>query len=161
MVNLKKAKEEDLSIIADLAKIIWNDHYIPIIGKTQVDYMLARIYNLESLKEQLNVKKHQFYLIRNEEKNLGFLSVSSENGHDYFLHKFYINQSEANKGIGTQALNLIIGLVNPHSITLTVNRQNYKSINFYFKNGFKIEKVEDFDIGNGFQMNDFVLKRVL
>lgn len=161
MVNLKKAKEEDLSIIADLAKIIWNDHYIPIIGKTQVDYMLARIYNLESLKEQLNLKNQQFYLIRDEEKSIGFLSVSSENTGDYFLHKFYINQLEANKGIGTQVLSLIIEMLHPKTLTLTVNRQNYKSINFYFKNGFKIERVEDFDIGNGFQMNDFVMKKVL
>ena len=35
--------------------------------------------------------------------------------------------------------------------------QNYKSINFYFKNGFVIERVADFDIGNNFVMNDFVM----
>jgi hypothetical protein len=40
---------------------------------------------------------------------------------------------------------------------LTVNRQNYKSINFYFKIGFRIEKCADFPIGNGFVMNDFVM----
>jgi RimJ/RimL family protein N-acetyltransferase len=41
---------------------------------------------------------------------------------------------------------------------LTVNRKNFKSINFYFKLGFKIESVEDFDIGNNYFMNDFVMK---
>jgi ribosomal protein S18 acetylase RimI-like enzyme len=45
----------------------------------------------------------------------------------------------------------------PKTIRLTVNRQNFKSINFYFKLGFKIEKVADFDIGNGYFMNDFVM----
>ena len=46
----------------------------------------------------------------------------------------------------------------PHSkLTLTVNRQNYKAINFYFKLGFKIQTVADFDIGNGYVMNDFVM----
>lgn len=161
MVNLIRAKEEDLKIIADLANVVWNEHYVPIIGKTQVDYMLANIYNLDSLREQIKAKKHDFYLIQNENQNIGFLSVSSENKADYFLHKFYINTSESNKGIGTQVLELIISILNPKSLTLTVNRQNFKSINFYFKNGFKIESVEDFDIGNGFQMNDFVMKRVL
>jgi hypothetical protein len=38
-----------------------------------------------------------------------------------------------------------------------VNRQNYKAINFYFKLGFKIQTVADFDIGNGYVMNDFVM----
>ena len=46
-------------------------------------------------------------------------------------------------------------------ITLTVNRQNYKAINFYFKHGFKIKSVDDFDIGNGFFMNDFVMEKLL
>ena len=45
----------------------------------------------------------------------------------------------------------------PQTLRLTVNRQNYKSINFYFKNGFVIEKTADFDIGSGYFMNDFVM----
>jgi ribosomal protein S18 acetylase RimI-like enzyme len=48
-------------------------------------------------------------------------------------------------------------ILQPKSITLSVNRQNFKSINFYFKNGFKIKSVEDFDIGNDYEMNDFVM----
>jgi ribosomal protein S18 acetylase RimI-like enzyme len=76
---------------------------------------------------------------------------------DFFLHKFYIDQQVSNSGIGTKVLNLLIELIKPKSLTLTVNRQNYKSINFYFKNGFKIDRVEDFDIGNGYHMNDFVM----
>jgi ribosomal protein S18 acetylase RimI-like enzyme len=54
-------------------------------------------------------------------------------------------------------LDYIVDIRNPKTIRLTVNRQNYKSINFYFKNGFKIERVEDFDIGSGFWMNDFIM----
>jgi ribosomal protein S18 acetylase RimI-like enzyme len=42
-------------------------------------------------------------------------------------------------------------------VRLNVNRQNYKSINFYFKLGFKIEKVVDIDLDKGYQMNDFIM----
>ena len=45
----------------------------------------------------------------------------------------------------------------PQEIRLQVNRQNFKAINFYFKAGFKIEKVADFDIGDGYFMNDFIM----
>ena len=107
----------------------------------------------------MTLKKHLFYLIQKDEEAIGFMSVSSKNDADFFLHKFYIDQQKSNAGIGTQALHLIIDLIKPKSLTLTVNRQNYKSINFYFKNHFKIERVEDFDIGNGYQMNDFVMVR--
>jgi hypothetical protein len=34
---------------------------------------------------------------------------------------------------------------------------NVASINFYFKNGFKIEKWADFEIGNGYEMNDYIM----
>lgn len=157
MVNLKQATEQDLSAISDLAKIIWNAHYVSIIGQKQVDYMLQKMYNHTSLLSQLNEQKHVFYLIEENNCVLGFLSISSKNNRDYFLHKFYIDQQQAGKGIGTYALNALIQLINPKLIELTVNRQNYKSINFYFKNGFVIDKVADFDIGDGYVMNDFVM----
>ncbi len=159
MIHLKIAEEKDLSIISKLAKIIWNDHYVPIIGQQQVDYMLDKMYNHQSLVEQLVQKRHVFYLIQKEDESIGFISVSSENTTDYFLHKFYIDQQKSNSGIGTQAFNLLIETINSKSLTLTVNRQNFKSINFYFKNQFKIDRVEDFNIGDGYQMNDFVMVR--
>jgi RimJ/RimL family protein N-acetyltransferase len=159
MLHLKVAEEKDLNIISTLAKVIWNAHYVSIVGQKQVDYMLSKIYNHESLIEQLVQKKHIFYLIQNNDESIGFISISSENQKDYFLHKFYIDQQKSNAGIGTEMLNLLLEKINPKSLTLTVNRQNYKSINFYFKNHFKINRVEDFDIGDGYQMNDFVMVR--
>jgi diamine N-acetyltransferase len=160
MLHLRLVEKKDLDIISNLAKRIWNDHYVEIIGQQQVDYMLAKMYNHESLLDQLINKKHVLYLIENNNESIGFMSVSSENQQDYFLHKFYVDQQISNSGIGTKALSLLVEKIRPNSLTLTVNRQNYKSINFYFKNQFKVEKVEDFDIGNGYQMNDFVMKRL-
>ena len=91
MIHLKVAEEKDLSIISKLAKVIWNDHYVDIVGQPQVDYMLSKMYNHESLIEQLNQQKHVFYLIDKDNVDIGFLSVSSQNKNDYFLHKFYID----------------------------------------------------------------------
>ena len=88
---------------------------------------------------------------------VGFISVNSKKKGEWFLNKFYINQLKAKKGIGSKVFDLLLELTNPKKITLTVNRQNYKSINFYFKKGFKIEKVADFEIGKNYVMNDFVM----
>ena len=157
MIELTLANESHIDTISELAYTIWNTHYVPIIGQEQVDYMLNQMYNKENLTLQLEVNKHQFYLINNNKLSIGFISVSSVNQKDYFLHKFYIHQHESKKGIGTLSLDKLIDLLKPQTITLTVNRQNFKSINFYFKNGFTIDRVEDFDIGNGYAMNDFVM----
>ena len=46
------------------------------------------------------------------------------------------------------------------ALELQVHRQN-KARNFYEKLGFVIIKEKDFDIGNGFFMNDYVMEKVL
>lgn len=157
MIQLTLANQSHIDTISELAHTIWNAHYVPIIGQEQVDYMLDQMYNKENLTLQLEINKHQFYLIHSHSQCVGFISVSTINQKDYFLHKFYIHKHESKKGIGTKCLDKLSELIKPQSITLTVNRQNYKSINFYFKNGFTIDRVEDFDIGNGYVMNDFVM----
>ncbi len=158
-VQLIKAESADIPEITRLAGIVWHQHYPAIISMQQIDYMLKLMYSSESLNEQMNIKGHVFYFINQRNINIGFISVSKieEINSGYFLHKFYIDQTLAGKGSGTLAHNELIRLLNPSYVKLTVNRQNYKSINFYFKNGFKIDSVADFDIGNGYVMNDFVM----
>lgn len=157
-VSIIKAQESDFKLIAELAKNIWHKHYVPIIGEEQVNYMLEKIYSKNSLTEQTITKKHVFYLIQEEVNTIGFVSISSENETDFWIHKFYVLQNNQNKGVGSTVFNEVLKQMNqPKTIRLTVNRQNFKSINFYFKLGFKIEQVADFDIGNGYFMNDFIM----
>jgi diamine N-acetyltransferase len=157
MLVLKPATQKDFTTIETLARTIWHKHYIPIVGETQVNYMLDKLYSEEGLQKQCN-EGQNFYLIINDEKETGFISVSSTDNKNLMLHKFYILQEKQNTGLGSLVFKKIVEeLYHPETIRLTVNRQNYKSINFYFKLGFKIEKVADFDIGDGYFMNDFVM----
>lgn len=157
-VKLIPAEQKDINQIAGLAKLTWNQHYPSIISQQQIDYMLHKMYSFESLAEQMTQKGHSFFLIEIKETTSGFISVNKENEMDWFLNKFYIDQDKAAKGSGAKAFDELKKIIQPSKITLTVNRQNFKSINFYFKMGFKIESVADFDIGNGYVMNDFVLQ---
>lgn len=155
---MKAATPAELDTVSRLAEKIWNAHYVPIIGQQQVDYMLNRMYSRASLEEQLTQKQHLFYLVELNGNDIqGFVSVHREKGGEWFLNKFYILPDKAAKGLGTAVFEELKKLLQPGKITLTVNRQNYKSINFYFKNGFKIDHVADFDIGEGYVMNDFVM----
>jgi diamine N-acetyltransferase len=156
-IKLIPATVKDIDVISALAKIVWNQHYPAIITQKQINYMLGLMYSSESLTEQIEKKGHLFFLLEQEGKQVGFISVNPESKHEWFLNKFYIDQSLASKGIGAIAFELLKKAIQPKKITLTVNRQNFKSVNFYFKVGFKIERVADFDIGNGYVMNDFVM----
>lgn len=154
---LEKATVHDIYEIEQLAKLIWNQYYQSIISQEQINYMLKLMYSPESILEQMQKKKHQFYFIRDKILRVGFVSVSRIKNRNWFLNKFYIDQKIASRGIGSKAFQELNKLIKPKKITLTVNRQNFKAVNFYFKNGFIIDHVADFEIGNGFVMNDFVM----
>jgi RimJ/RimL family protein N-acetyltransferase len=154
---LKAVSETEIEKIADLAKIIWQKYYPPIIGQEQVDYMLKNMYNTKSLLNQINEKGQQFYFIIFENETIGFISVTNEKDGCWMLNKFYVLDKEAGKGIGTEILEELKKIIQPKKIRLTVNRNNFKSINFYFKNGFRIDAVAQFDIGEGYIMDDFIM----
>lgn len=156
-VKLISAGTSDIPLISALAERIWNQHYPAIISQVQIDYMLELMYDHKRLKEQMTVKNHQFYFITAQSERIGFLSVHEEEDSVWQLNKFYIDQTKSRKGIGSIAFKELQDLTSASKIRLTVNRQNFKAINFYFKCGFKIERVADFEIGNGFVMNDFVM----
>ncbi|MDZ4664349.1 MAG: GNAT family N-acetyltransferase [Bacteroidota bacterium] len=156
-INLVKADIVDAALIENLARTIWHEYYPSIITVEQIDYMLKKMYSQDSLLEQMTQKKDTFYLVLVNHEPQGFISITHNDEKNYFLNKFYLIQNSAAKGKGTRAFKQLLSILQPNKITLTVNRQNFKSINFYFKNGFVIERVADFDIGNNYVMNDFVM----
>ena len=155
--SARTATEDDIPLINSLAQKIWRLHYPSIISQEQIEYMLEKMYSPEALKNQMQ-DGHCFELCYADDKPIGYCSYSKQDNRNYFLHKMYIGTAQHHKGIGTwffkQVFEKISGIKN---LRLTVNRKNYTAINFYFKNGFIIEEVKDFDIGNGFWMNDFVM----
>ncbi len=156
-IQLQKTKSQDIPLIISLAHKIWKAYYPAIITHEQIDYMLDKFYWTSSLEEQMN-DGQVFYLINSNAISVGYLSVEQQNHGDYFLNKFYIDPNEHRKNIGeTSFLQLLDLLPDLKTMRLTVNRSNFKSINFYFKLGFIIEEVKDFDIGNNYFMNDFIM----
>jgi len=153
-----QASYQEIDKIIELAQKIWRDHYPSIIGEEQVEFMLAKMYDKASLEKQIQ-KGDEFYLAFDESENryLGFVSIKNEGESKLFINKFYIDTNHQRFGIGLLFFDFILREYVPQEIRLQVNRQNFKAINFYFKAGFKIEKVADFDIGDGYFMNDFIM----
>jgi ribosomal protein S18 acetylase RimI-like enzyme len=156
-LKFKKATNADVSLIAQLAQSIWKKHYIAIITLEQIDYMLEMMYSSASLSKQLE-EGHEFTLVYSDAKPIGYISLNTTDGKNYFLNKFYIEMDEQAKGVGSALFQyMLTKMPAAETIALYVNRENYKSINFYFKHGFIIKEVINNDIGNGFFMNDFIM----
>jgi len=147
-----------LETVAKLAYKIWNEHYPSVIGQEQVNYMLNKFYAIDALKKQID-EGQKFYLIIEKEQNIGFFSISEKEINTIFIHKFYVDCSDRNKGIGARVMTQLFTQYPKANFTLNVNRQNFKPINFYFKMGFKIMNIIDIEIGDGYAMNDFIMTK--
>jgi RimJ/RimL family protein N-acetyltransferase len=154
-ITLQQATPGDILRIGAMAQRIWRAHYPAIIGEKQVEYMLALNYKPASLQEQIEAGQ-VFFLVMDYDEPIGFLAVSDRGEGSFFLHKFYMDNERRGRGLGKIVFELLLARYPQlRELRLTVNRQNYKSINFYFRIGFIIEKCVDIPIGDGFEMNDF------
>lgn len=158
-ITFKPATEKDIPVIAQLAHKIWHKHYPDIITIEQIDYMLSNRYSAGAIGQQMRGGE-KFFLAYAEDEPIAYASVELQD-HFYYLHKFYVDVSKHRGGIGHHFFAYLLKQMDASKpIKLQVNRMNYKAINFYFKMGFVIEHAEDFEIGGGYYMNDFVMKRM-
>ncbi len=160
MITLRIAREEDLPVIANIGTITYGPTYAHLIGQEQVDYMLGKFYTLGALKEQL-MQGHIFLIAHEQGKDLAFASYSTTDPEKGIvkLHKLYVLPEAHGMGLGKFLINEVRDKAidaGAKSLELNVNRDNNAKA-FYEKAGFKIKETVDIEIGNGFQMNDYVM----
>jgi GNAT superfamily N-acetyltransferase len=150
----------DIDVVAKLAHEIWNQHYIPIIGQEQVDYMLGKFQNAEAIGEQI-AAGYRYYLLRNQGQNVGYFALVPDlQTATAQLSKIYIRQDQRRHGLGREVMAFAEAWCIQEGIRelwLTVNRHNEDAIAFYQCMGFITEKLLVQDIGNGFVMDDYRL----
>lgn len=158
-LQFRLATAKDIPLINELAQKIWREHYPAIISVEQIEFMLLNRYSKRAIEEGM-MHEEKYFLAYNHDEAVAYASIEWK-GEFYYLHKFYLDVSKHRSGIGKQFFDYLLTQIDsPKPIKLQVNRTNYKAINFYFKVGFIIETVGDFDIGGGYFMNDFVMIRV-
>ena len=161
MILLRKAKEQDLPVIIDLAEQIWPDTYSAYLSEEQLRYMLNLMYSKAELLMQMR-NGHTFLVASEEDKQVGFasFSITDHENQVYKLHKIYVLPTVHGKGVGKILMNEVVNLAKRNGgkmLQLNVNRNN-KARYFYEKAGFNIKETVDLDIGNGFFMNDYVME---
>jgi len=161
-MEIRKATKKDIGSIQNIAKQTWPSAYGDIISPEQIKYMLELMYSTEVLENQMDTSQ-AFLIIQDEGQDMAFVSFE----HHYSgeqqtkIHKIYISPDAQGKGLGKILLEETEReAINKQAkrLILNVNRQN-KAIGFYEKSGFKIAFSEDIEIGNGFQMNDYVMMK--
>ena len=153
----------DYRLISKLAKAIWTEHYTPIIGVDQVNYMLEKFQSEKAIKDQSLINNYKYFTIYNQSDAIGYLSIKKEET-SLFLSKIYIKATSRGQGIGKKSMNFIeteARDLNCEKIYLTVNKYNTDSIKAYQKIGFKNIEELVIDIGHGYIMDDYKMEKLL
>lgn len=168
--EIRIANLEDRALIRSISERTWPSTYGHIISQEQIDFMLDWMYSNTSLAEQFT-KGHQFFIACLNGTDIGFCSVSEDREEQdnstnqtqqkaFKLNKLYVLPSAQGTGSGKALLEKAIEVAKnagAESIFLQVNKHN-NAYTFYLKNGFVKEAEFKFDIGNGFFMDDYVMR---
>ena len=149
-------KPAQIRRVEELAYEIWNEHFTPIIGKAQVDYMLEKFQSTKPISEQIE-QGYQYYLIKTDDGTIGYTGIQPMED-ELFLSKLYIKSSQRGKGYGRKIVHFLEGMARDKGlsqITLTVNKNNLDTIKAYEKFGFENLGPIVQDIGGGFIMDDY------
>ena len=156
---VKVETEEQIKELCSLAKEIWNEYSICFISQEQIDYMLEKFQSEQVVKGQINFQNYQYYFMEEDGENIGYFALQKQKD-NLFLSKSYIKKDFRGKGFARKAFtNAIIPIARElelPKITLTVNKYNFASIMVYEKLGFDRVDSKEFDIGNGYIMDDYI-----
>ena len=175
-IQITLAGLTDRDFIRSVSERTWPSTYGHIISQEQIDFMLDWMYSDESLEKQMD-SGCVFYIASIKKENeqweaVGFCSVSPEEEEEnnstekvegskaHKLNKLYVLPSAQGTGAGKALLNKSIEVVKAagsSSLFLQVNKLN-TAYSFYLKHGFIKEAEYKFDIGNGFYMDDYVMR---
>jgi GNAT superfamily N-acetyltransferase len=154
----------DIRVVASLAHDIWHQHYVPIIGLAQTDYMVAKFQSAAAIARQMT-EGYRYYLARKDEVAVGYFALVPDfRERRALLSKLYVRPEQQGAGIGKAIIAFVEAQCAALGITelwLTVNRHNAGSIAFYKRMGFTVSETLVQDIGNGFVMDDYKMMKAL
>lgn len=159
MTRIRRVKNSEFQELSVLATEIVKDHFDPLIGKEQNDYMIALFQTPEAIKKQME-NGYQYYWVIEDGDKAGFFAIFPKEGKMY-LSKFYVHKAFRGRHLAKKMMTYIFNETrkqNLPAVFLNVNKGNTEPIHIYQHYGFKVIREEKNDIGNGFFMDDYVME---
>ena len=157
------ADEKDILSIRNLALVTFPATYSSIISAEQIDFMMDMMYSETVLRRELEGGV-TFLMLLADGTPAGFVSFGKQDDEGLFhLHKIYLLPDFQGLGYGREMFlkaEQEMRAQGAKAFELNVNRHN-KALDFYKKMGMSIDRSGDFDIGGGFYMNDYIMRKEL
>lgn len=168
MFTSRDATLHDVTLIRSLADGVWQETYASILSPRQIEYMFDMMYSHESLTAQMRDKHHHFIIVYRHDTPCAYISIEPLGEGRYNFQKIYARREVHGQGVGRYLIEQGVEWVRRQEhelhnsgnivVELFVNRAN-PAVDFYKHMGFEIVDTRDFDIGNNFFMNDYIMQR--
>jgi GNAT superfamily N-acetyltransferase len=163
MIEMRQVRGRDeIAEVAELARRIWGEHYPPIIGRAQTDYMLDKFQSEAAVARQI-AEGYEYYTALEDGGAAGYFAlVPNPDEGAALLSKVYVLAARRRAGLGRAMIDFAEARCRELGITrlrLTVNRHNDGSIAFYRRMGFTRTGALVQDIGDGYVMDDFTMEK--
>lgn len=160
-LEIRTITESELHLVTELSAKIWPIAYREIITQAQIKYMLRTMYSQEALEQNLS-DGHTFLIAERDHNPVGYAGYQTHFPQLEFskLHKLYVLPETQFTGIGGALFREVVSASKKEHckhLILQVNKIN-PALQFYHKNGMYIHEEAVFDIGNGFVMDDYIMR---
>ncbi len=161
MFILRKADVADCTLINKLAREVFPATYHDIISVDQIEFMMDWMYSPENIRKQMEEEGHIYFIAYEECEAAGYMSIQQQGEDLFHLQKIYVlpyfQKAHCGSFLFREAIKYIKSIhPTPCLLELNVNRNN-KALDFYQHMGMKKLREGDFEIGNGFYMNDYIM----
>jgi GNAT superfamily N-acetyltransferase len=154
---------QQLDAVAGLARDIWYEYYVPLIGQPQVDYMVSTFQSSGAMAQQMR-EGYEYFTTERDGRVIGYCAVQPRPAEgSLFLSKLYLLRGARGAGTGRVCMEFIEQLARRRGLKLlwlTVNKGN-PAVKAYERLGFRIAADLVMDIGGGFVMDDFRMEKPL
>ncbi|MDR2943581.1 MAG: GNAT family N-acetyltransferase [Methanosarcinales archaeon] len=173
--KIKKLEtDKEIKAVAALAEEIWTEHYTPLIGAAQTEYMIRVFQSPERIKNDIKEKNYNYFaaFLEGGGEQAAYLALCPDE-RGVFISKIYVKKEYRRRGIAKMLVAFSLDFSKKEirasnlksaaskkdrpCLWLTVNKGNSGSIEFYKKEGFEIEKEAVTDIGQHFFMDDYIM----
>jgi ribosomal protein S18 acetylase RimI-like enzyme len=164
-VEIEALHAEDVDELCRLAHIVWLDHYPPIIGIAQTEYMLRQRYAPEVIREELASGTIWWDVLREDGVMQAFAaSFRADSPGALKIDKLYVHPARQRQGLGGRLLDHVCERARTlgcDKVLLAVNKRNHNAIAAYRKHGLDIAESVVKDIGGGFVMDDYIMVKAV
>lgn len=171
-MNIRRATVADIAAIRRMADKAFRHTYRDILTPGQMEYMMEWMYSVESLQRQMTVEGHMYDILTTDaDGDVGYVAYNRESAEAdgsvlFHLQKIYVLPEHQGKGLGAVLLERAETMMrqladgHPARYELNVNRNN-SAVTFYERMGLHKDREGDFDIGDGYYMNDYIMAKDL